>query len=170
MYQPVDREALALASNYTARPRGVEVRYDKTFREEIYVVTTTGQWSLWRMVDADRQQTKGVLKEEEEALEEQGAMLWATAKNDSKIERVSARPTRTAPARYPARHGSREETQARRRSQTRKMKESLTGRDTAKLESPHPSKGKSSKPSWRDLEKAERLRIITRTSSQRRAS
>ncbi|MDM0081692.1 hypothetical protein QTI17_13930 [Variovorax sp. J31P179] len=167
MYQPVDREALALASNSTARPRGVEVRYDKTFWDEIYVVTTTGQWSLWRMVDADRQQTKGVLKEEVEALDKQGALLWATAKNDSKIERVSARPTRTAPARHPARHGSREETQARRRSQTREMKESLTGRETAELESPHPSRGKSSKPSWRDLEKAERLKIIARTSSRR---
>lgn len=165
-YEPVDREALALAAHSTARPKSIEVRYDKTFREELYMVTSTGQWSKWRMVDADRQQTKGVLKEEEEALEQRGKIAWATAKNDSKIERLSAKSTKTARARQPARHGSRQETQARRRGQTRKLKEELTGRKPAELDSAVAPKSESHRTSWRDLEKAERLKVVTRTTQR----
>lgn len=58
-YEPVDRAALFLASNSTARPKAVEVHYDKTFREELHVVTSTGGWSHWGMTDSDRRALMG---------------------------------------------------------------------------------------------------------------
>ncbi|MBT2321904.1 hypothetical protein J7E62_05975 [Variovorax paradoxus] len=166
-FEPVNAAALALANESTARARGVEIRYDKTFREELYVVTSTGEWSLWRMVDSDRQQTRGFLMEEEAALEKQGALLWAMAKNDHKIESATTETKRVPPSRQPARHASRDEVRARRGSQTRKLKESLTGRKTDMLDRPPPSKAKVHARNWKDLEKEERLKIINRTSQRR---
>ncbi|WP_157731058.1 hypothetical protein [Variovorax sp. HW608] len=166
-YEPVDAAALALANESTTKPKGVEIRFDKTFREELHVVTSTGEWSLWRMIDSDRQQTRGAMMEEEAALEKHGALLWAKAKNDHKRERASTNAKRPAPARQPARHASRDEVRARRGSQTRKLKEALTGRKTDLPDRPAPSKSRA--PNWKDLEKQERLKIINRT-SQRRSS
>ncbi|MDR6861445.1 hypothetical protein [Variovorax guangxiensis] len=166
-YEPVDAAALALANESTAHARGVEIRYDKTFREELHVVTSTGEWSLWRMVDSDRQRTRGFLMEEEAALEKQGALLWAIAKNDRKIESATAETKGPSPSRRPARHASRDEVRARRGSQTRKLKESLTGRKNDLPDRPPPSKGKAHARNWKDLEKEERLKIINRTSQRR---
>lgn len=117
-YEPVDAAALALANESTSRPKAVEIRYDKTFSEELHVVTTTGEWSLWRMIDPDRQQTQGFMMEEEAASEKQGAILWAKATNDHQRERASTNTKRPAPSRQPARHASRDEVRARRGSQT----------------------------------------------------
>lgn len=166
-YEPVDPAALALANESTSRAKQVEIRFDKTFREELYVVTSTGEWSLWRMIDSDRQQTRGFLMEEEAALKRQGALLWAVAKNRSKIESATANTKRPATLRQPARHASREEVKVHRGRQTRNLKESLTGRKTDLPDHPAPSKPRA--PNWRDLEKEERLKIINRT-SQRRSS
>lgn len=168
-YEPADAAALALANKSTSRPKGVVIRYDKTFREELYVVTSTGEWSLWRMTDADRQQTRGILMEEEAALEKQGALMWATAKNDSKIERVSAPTTRSPRSRQPARTAGREEVRSRRTEETTKVKKTITNRTKEPPQSPTSSKSGARAVSWKDLEKAQRARIITRT-IQRKSS
>lgn len=160
-YEPADAEARAIANASTKRPKAVELRFDKTFREEIYVVSQSGRWSLWRMTAADRLQIQGVTMDEEEMLIDVGALLWATAANRSKIERVSSGHGRPAARREPARHGSRAETVARRGSETRALKESLTERVSTAKSPVRPSK--TVPPAWRQLEATERLASINRT-------
>lgn len=164
-YEPIDAAALALANESTSRPKRVEIRYDKTFREELYVVTSTGEWCLWRMIDSDRQQTRGFLMEEDAMLEKQGALLWAVAKNRRKIESATEKTKGPAPLRQPARHASRDEVRAHRGRQTRNLKESLTGRKKDIPERPLSSKSRVR--SWKDLEREERLKIINRISQRR---
>jgi len=168
-YEPADAAALALANKSTSRARSVTVKFDKTFREELYVVTSTGEWSLWRMTESDRQKTRGIMMEEDAELEKQGALSSARAENRSKIKRATAKPSRSARPKQQARPAGREEVQSRRTKETIKVKEALTNRAKESSQSPPPSRTGARTLSWKDLEKAQRTRTINRN-IQRRSS
>lgn len=179
LYEPIDASAHKVAAASTKRPHACDVRFDKTFREEVHVVSATGDWSTWSMVATDRLKVQGITMDEERALEEAGAMLWAKSENDARITRhVQNRKQnnrqhgtrRTQPqqqrlsGRPPARHAGREEAAALRKLETTEVKRCLTGRSSVPDRAA--SSGKKSSPSWAQLERAERLASVVRTSKR----
>lgn len=159
-FDPVDTAAHTLAATSTSRPHQVEVHFDKTFRDEIYVVSRTGKWSRWHLIEVDRNLIQGITREEEPHYREVAAFQTALSQNRSRIERLTQKREKSSSPKQPARKASQEEARARRRAETHGVKSGITKRHSpAKKTSPNPSNTLD----WRKLEAAERRKVINRT-------
>ncbi|WP_076997806.1 DDE-type integrase/transposase/recombinase [Variovorax sp. KK3] len=168
LYEPSDEKAIPLARSSTSNPRSVKVRFDKTFPEEAFVVSKTGAWSSWKMIETDRQQIRGVTIDEEKALETPGKLLKAEAEDRSRRRRYSQRKS-IAPARQPPIHANKAETAVLRHDDTSEMKQGLTGRNSEPTINTT-AHSAAATPSWKQLEDAERVAIISRTIERRAAA
>lgn len=161
-YEPADAAAIRVAARSTKSKRAIAVRFDKTFREEIYSVSKSGEWSLWRLTRSESKQLHGVTMDEEDLLSDRDSLNWAIASNDSRIER---RTTETPRSKRPAmKHQtvSAAETRARRRDATRAVKEGLLGKQPEpQMHAVRPA-STPTQLTWRSLEAQERQRTIER--------
>ncbi|MGO4394454.1 hypothetical protein AB4Z46_24155 [Variovorax sp. M-6] len=174
-YYPADREALSLAQDPTMSAHahavgrhalrsthGVDVRSDKTYREEVQVVTNRGRtWSTWAMSELDAQQLRGLTTEEEAAAVERARLLRDETRNDTLIHdsKQPKTPRHPRPKSPPLREDA-ATTRLHRQEETRKVKGLLDGRlapDPAK-----PKRSPRSKPESQRLEEQERAADIAR--------
>lgn len=160
-FDPVDAAAHTLAATSTGRPHKVDIRFDKTFRQEIYVVSPTGKWSRWRLIESDRTLIHGITREEEPYYREVAALQTAVAGNRSRIGRLKQGREKSSARKQPARSASQEETRARRKAEMDRVKSGITKRRS-------PAKRKTATNTtnvldWRKLEAEERQKTINRT-------
>lgn len=160
-FDPVDTAAHTLAATSTSRPHQVEVHFDRTFRDEIYVVSRTGKWSRWSLVEADRILIHGITREEEPYYREVAALQSALSENRSRIERLKQKREKTSSAKQPARKGSQEETRARRKAEMHGVKSGITRRRSPATKKTAPNTINTL--DWQKLEAEERLKVINRT-------
>jgi hypothetical protein len=98
--------------------------------------------------------------DEEARLVEKATLNTAVAANDSQIEELTSKPTRSRRPAKALRTVCAAETRARRRAATRDLKSDLLGRKKEVGKPlPHPSPSPD-QPTWRSLEAQERQRTI----------
>lgn len=90
VYAADNEPAAELARNSTGRPRGVEIRLDKTLPTQIHVPNLRGPWARFRMMGGMATEIAGISLDEEEAMAGHTALLWARAEHEGRVARVAA--------------------------------------------------------------------------------
>lgn len=186
-YLPDNETAAELARHSTRSPRRVDVRLDKTLPTQVLVPNVHGNWARFQMSGGASNEIAGISLDEEDAMADHTALLWARADHKGRVARVAAKTAKRmssgktgakglTPDREMATKGrpaagplSRAEQLAARNKETALMKADLHGKsfqaptDVDRQEA-------SSTPDWRRMEEEERQRhlaLIRKHRSQR---
>lgn len=160
-YKPVNEAASALANRSAARPRQVDVRLDKTEPFDIHVPNRQNEWATFRITTGGEAELFGLSLDEEEALSDQEARLWARSDHDSRLERVSkasAKKTNKKPTASPVRAANRSQQEALRVQESSDVKHKITRgkahktKETDVAAPPHDD--------WKKIEEEERLKSL----------
>jgi putative transposase len=154
-YLPENEAAYDLAAKSTTRAQSIDIRLDKTEPHEIYVVTARREWALFRITEGAAKELANITLEEEEFLSTQTSKLWAQAEHNSRVERVSAKSTKTrAKHTKTAMKVDRQQLLDARQKETAAMKRKLIGKDASKEPKIEVISGTSN---WAEIEEQERL-------------
>lgn len=179
-YLPANEAASEIAAASTTRAKAIAIRLDKTDPHEVCVADARGQWAVFRMTLGAASEIAGLTLDEEEAFAEHTARLWARADHASRLERVTAKNTKSSaktPAKTSRNSSSRvlpiqlnkqQQLQAREK-ETADMKRKLTGQPIRAKSKPDgnadaapasSTQGLHEVQDWATLEARERLQNL----------
>ncbi|MCM3564764.1 transposase family protein [Hydrogenophaga intermedia] len=175
-YLPDNEPAAGLARHSTRRPRRVDVRLDKTLPTQIFVPNVHGNWARFQMSGGVANEIAGVSLDEEEAMADHTALLWARADHQGRVARVAAKTAKhTSPGKTAAEGAvsnlgkavkgkpaaaqlPRAELIAARNKETARMKAALHGKSSNASTDADPPQ--ASTPDWMRVEEEERQRNL----------
>lgn len=163
-YRPANEAAFEVAARSTTRAKAISIRLDKTDPYEVLVTTARREWAAFHLVPGAASELGMLTLDEEEALSERNALLWARAEHDSRLERVAtkAKPVRTKRSTATVKVTQQQQHRAR-NEETARMKRGLTGTRRA----PDPAPPTARQPEWARLEEQERLVSLELVRKQR---
>lgn len=159
-YEPVNEAARVFAARSARRATPVDLRLDRTDPQHVYVPLARREWPVFRATDGASAELAGLTLDEEDALAESTALLWARAEHTSRRERVVAKSGKT-PRKKPAGAAvklDKQGTHDARQRETDALKRRLTGQSPAPSDAPSPAT--ASATDWARLDEEERLRNL----------
>ncbi|MBI1891248.1 MAG: transposase family protein [Burkholderiales bacterium] len=170
-YLPANVTAHSLLAKFTSNGRKKEIRIDKTFPHQLFVVSPRGEWGEFHL-DRNGISALGTLTlDEEEAFSGQNSLLWARAEHQSRVSRVAAKSKSTKIGNKrgkasTAEHGR--EKSAARQGETIEMKKKLLGEilpeEVQSTRPPAPSESKE----WARIEEEENRQRLEQIRQHRR--
>lgn len=156
-YQPDNEAAFDIAAKSTSRSKSIDIRLDKTYPHEIFVVNSRREWASFQITPGAANELSGMSLDEEEAMSPQRSMIWAQSEHKSQVERVTKKGAKTK--RSPKQSGtaikvSKQQQIQARQEETADMKRKLVG----DIRSPETNTDDTSETSdWAQIEEQERL-------------
>jgi hypothetical protein len=167
---PTNETAINLAEKSTNRAKHISVRVDKTDPNEVFVVTSQGNWASFGITRGGESEIAGLTLDEEEVLASQTSLLWAKTEHESRVERVaSMTPTSQSGGALvrPATKVSKKEQHNARSNETAAMKRALTEKQpNGKVKIAQ--NVASSPDDWVRIEEEERIRALDAIRKHRR--
>ena len=162
-YLPENEAAAELARSSTGRAKAINIRLDKTLPTEVFAPNNQGAWAKFVMAPGAADEIAGLSLDEEQALADQTALLWARADHLGRVARVAAKNEKRTPASKgstPATKLPKNEQTAARNKETSLMKERLLGKPRAARSEPSQHDTRPAAADWMRMEEEERQRNL----------
>lgn len=159
-YLPENEAAYELGAKSSTKAKSIDIRLDKTYPHEIYVVTARREWALFKISPGAAKELSGLTLDEEELLSTNTAKLWAQSDHRSRVERVTAKSTKSRNAtilKEPVTRLDKQNLQAARQRETAATKRKLVGDESStnpEMEIAPPVSN------WIEIEEQERLKNL----------